>query len=310
MSNAAFWQKPTIWVATGLLCSFLWASAPAAIKIAYVHMQIRSNDIASMLLFAGIRFTIAGLITFLFTTMRLKTPLALQRAQWLPVFLLGLLQTTIHYAFYFVGAAKTSGAHISIIVSMQTFIIVIVAHFLNRSERLNRGKIIAIALGSAGIILLNSGGNSGDGATFLGDTLIFFATLFGVAATLYARILVQRIAPFVLTGWQLFLGGLTLIGIGMLRSGKIVWNIPGVLLILYLAFLSSIAFSLWNTLILHHPVSRVTIFTALIPVFGTLLSGVLLGEAILRPHILIAMVLVSIGVYLLGAAQKGREQSE
>lgn len=251
-----------------------------------------------MLLFAGLRFTLGGLLTLIFYTLKTKNPPTLPRPYWFRVMALGLVQTTLHYAFYFVGASRTSGTHMVIISSMQSFIMVILAHFLDRYDRLTSRKIVAIISGVAGILLLNLG-QGGDGASFAGDSLIFAATIMATLATFIIRSIVRSVDPFLLTGWQLLLGGTTLIVIGLLFGGSIVFTTKGVLLIVYLAAVSAIAFSLWSVLLEHHPITRVGIFNSLIPVFGTLIAGIFLEENIWQLKTILAMLLVSFGVYLI-----------
>lgn len=301
--------KTPVWVAAGLLCTVLWGSAPSAIKAAYEHLQVTSSDIASMLLFAGIRFALGGLITLLFTGYRQKGVPTLVRSLWLKVLLLAFVQTVVHYAFYFVGAAKTSATHMSILSSMQSFILVILAHFIDKNDRLSLRKALAILFGISGIVLLNLG-KATDGSSLIGDVLILLAALTGTLATLITRALVRRTDPFLLTGWQLLAGGLSLGGIGLAFGGRLVFTWPGILLILYLALLSAIAFSLWSLLLEYHPVTRVGIFNSLIPVFGTLIAGLFLGERIFSARTILAMLLVSIGVYIVTSHRQKRAEQE
>lgn len=55
-------------------------------------------------------------------------------------------------------------------------------------------------------------------------------------------------------------------------------NIKGVLVLLYLGFISAIAYSLWGLLLKYNDVSRVTVCGSMTPIFGFTLSYFLLGE--------------------------------
>lgn len=48
---------------TAMVCCALWGSAFPCIKIGYQLFRIDGNDVSSQLLFAGYRFTLAGLLT-------------------------------------------------------------------------------------------------------------------------------------------------------------------------------------------------------------------------------------------------------
>ena len=96
--------------------------------------------------------------------------------------------------------------------------------------------------------------------------------------------------------------GLSLGGEISLSSGG------GIALLIYLAFLSAIAYALWGLLLKFNPVSRVSIFSFTTPIFGTILSILLLpGTSGTSPvNIAITLVLVSAGIFLLNYSGKKR----
>ena len=67
---------------------------------------------------------------------------------------------------------------------------------------------------------------------------------------------------------------------------------------MYLAAVSSVAFTLWSLLLKYNPVSRVTIFGFSIPVFGMCYSAVLLNERAFTMQNLVALVLVCAGIII------------
>lgn len=102
-----------------------------------------------------------------------------------------------------------------------------------------------------------------------------------------------------MTAWQLAIGGAALLVIGYLsggRSGE--FHFSSVLLLMYLALLSSAAFALWSILLKHNPVGMITIFNFLIPIFGSLLSALFLHENVFEWKNLLALMLVCSGIYL------------
>ena len=113
--------------------------------------------------------------------------------------------------------------------------------------------------------------------------------------------------PVTLCGWQLILGAVLLIGVGFLFGGRIsILEVPvtGWLLLLYLAFLSAAAFSLWTVLLKYNPMGRVTVFNFLIPVFGSLLSVIFLKDSLWNVNTLFALLLVCAGIYLVNREPK------
>ena len=83
----------------------------------------------------------------------------------------------------------------------------------------------------------------------------------------------------VLSGYQFMIGGLVMMVCGFLLGGRIHTVSPkGVAMLVYLALISSVAFSVWGILLKYHPVSRIAIFGFTNPVFGVVLSSVFLHE--------------------------------
>lgn len=62
------------WVVAALacVCCILWGSAIPTIKTGYRLLQVDSADTASQIVFAGVRFTLAGLLVLLFTSLKEK----------------------------------------------------------------------------------------------------------------------------------------------------------------------------------------------------------------------------------------------
>ena len=68
------------------------------------------------------------------------------------------------------------------------------------------------------------------------------------------------------------------------------------MILLWLAFVSAAAFTLWTALLKYHPASKISVFNLLVPVFGTILSGILLGENIFRAEIFLSLILITAGI--------------
>ena len=79
-------------------------------------------------------------------------------------------------------------------------------------------------------------------------------------------------------------------------------------MLIYLALVSAVAYSLWGMLLKYNPISRVAVFGFMNPVFGVILSAWLLreGAQALDPVSLVSLVLVCTGIYIVNS----RERSE
>ena len=77
-------------------------------------------------------------------------------------------------------------------------------------------------------------------------------------------------------------------------------------LILYMAFISAAAYSIWSILLKYNPVSKVTVFGFTTPVFGVILSAFVLGEADQIPwgQSIVSLILVCAGIYIVNGGER------
>ena len=286
--------------ALATLCCLLWGSAFPAVKNGYALLHIAPSDIASQMLFAGWRFSLAGTI-LLGVAAALKKPILTQNIRQLrQVVLLGLTQTTIQYVFFYVGLAHATGVKSSIMNATGVFFSVVLAHFLYANDRLTARKVMGCLIGFLGVVVVNLGGGAlGFDFSLLGEGFIIIAAFVLAAASIYGKRISADMDAMVMTGWQLFIGGVALTGIGMAGGGHMDGlDLQSGALLLYMALLSSVAFAVWSLLLKHNPVGLIAAFNFLIPVFGVALSAIFLGEPLLRWSYLAALVLVCIGIWL------------
>ena len=106
--------------------------------------------------------------------------------------------------------------------------------------------------------------------------------------------------PVILSGYQFIAGGLIMTFTGFLMGGRLeTVTTRGVIDIVYLAFVSAVAYSVWGVLMKHNPVSRISVYGFLTPIFGVILSIILLkeGAGFGLLH-LTALVLVCVGIII------------
>ena len=74
-------------------------------------------------------------------------------------------------------------------------------------------------------------------------------------------------------------------------------SLSAVAILGYLTLLSAVAFALWSMLLKVNRVSMIAPFNFVIPVAGTVLSAIFLGENILDIKYAVALVLVCSGIW-------------
>lgn len=301
-------QKQSTLTRTGIVallacvCCILWGSAIPMIKTGYHLMQMDSANTASQIVFAGIRFTLAGLLVLAFTSIREKKVMFPDKEVLKYAIPVCLAQTVGQYFFFYIGVANTSGVKGGIITGLGNFIAILLSCLVFRNERMTVRKSAGCILGFAGVVVINIMGNSLDmGFKLTGEGFILIAQLSYGISTVLINIFSRKVSPVILSGTQFTMGGivLTLIGTGM---GGYLGNdtIGGVAIIFYLAMVSAVAYTLWSVLLAWNDVSKVAIFGFVNPLCSVILSALILGEVRQAFNIgsLVALLLVCTGIYI------------
>lgn len=284
-----------------LVCTFFWGAGYPILKISYSHWGIAATDIPGKLLFAGIRFTAAGLLLLLAASFR-KKGLAhpgKEALGWVTV--LGLVQTALQYSFTYIGLAYTSGSKGSVLNQLSVFLVVILTPFLFRSEKLTLRKILGCILGFGGIVVMNLDGLSLRVET--GDILVIGASCFAATGYLISKAMPKSCDALTATAWQQFVGGIILLIAGIASGGQLgSVTLPGMACLLFLILAAAVAYSLWFYLLQRNDVGRISVSKFLTPIFGVLFSGLLLNEKVLTPENILALLLVCAGVVIVNSA--------
>ena len=289
-----------MWVSLfALTAAVAWGWAYPLIKLGFEEFRIEGADAGSKMLFAGIRFAVSGLIILAAARARHCRMTPARGSDWLMVLAFALVNTTLHYAFFYIGLWYSAGSRAAILNSLSVFAVVLLACVFFRSDRLTTRKIAGCAMGIAGIIALNMGGTQSSDFNLLGDVLIALNALCGAAASLMTRPLSRRIDIFAGTGYSLAIGGLLLVLPGMAMGGSLpVATAAGVTILLLLTAISTIGFALYNKLLSCNPIGRVAIYNSLIPVVGAVTSCLCLGEPFYWKYVL-AGSLAATGIYII-----------
>ncbi len=301
-------QAKSASVPLAIFCTLLWGTAFPFIKLGYAAFDVAENDVGAMLLFAGCRFFLAGLMVLPVLAFGRNTLLP-KKGDYLPIAVLGLVMTGAQYFFTYIGLGYTSGANTSIITACASFFTVIGAALLFRGDRLTVLKILGCIVGFGGVLVMNRGG-AVTTATLLGDGLILVSTVCSAAGNLLSKKIAAGRNPLLVTAWQLIFGGALLIIAGLCFGGRLDFSkLTGVMILVWLAFVSAAAFSIWTALLKYHSASRISVFTLLIPVFGTALSGLLLGESVFRIETILALLLIAAGIVMVNLSGKRRQKT-
>jgi drug/metabolite transporter (DMT)-like permease len=297
-----FFTKPYVVCIGAILCCILWGSAFPCVKIGYKLFSVDTTHVPSIILFAGLRFTLAGLMVIVFGCIQQKRFILPKKQNWWRVLLVCLFQAVAQYIFFYIGLANVTGVKGSVLNGLGVFFTILIACFIFRTEKFNLVKLIGCLLGFAGVVIINIGGDFTFTFKLMGEGFIILSGLSAAIAAGLVKVFSKYEDTTAICGWQFFIGGLILIIVGASFGGHVAittfWAIPE---LIYLAFISSFAFTLQGYLVKYNPISKVAVYKSTNPLFGAVFSALLLGESdqLLSYYTLIAIVLVCLGIFVI-----------
>lgn len=288
-----------VWLGA-LICCALWGSAIPGIKLGYHFMNIKSAETGTQILFAGVRFFFAGVLAIIIGSFFQKEILIPHKKSISKILILSMLQTVAQYVFFYLGLAHIRGTNTAIINSTSVFLSILISGYLFHQENVTIRKIIGCLIGFLGVILITTSANSFLGFALTGEGFIFLSNIAYAFSSVFIKKFSKDENPVTLSGWQFMVGGLIMTVYGLVLGGRLQHiTLQGIGILIWLAFVSAVAYSLWGLLLKYNPVSKVAVFGFMTPVFGVLLSQLLLKESDNTGIItIIALVLVCLGIYI------------
>lgn len=295
----SIFQRPLFVALFALSAALGWGFAFPLVKLGFAEFGIEADMTASKMLFAGMRFCVAGIFILISAKISGLSFKLQGRGSAAHILAFALMNTTIHYALFYIGISHSQGSRASVVNSLGVFLIVILACIFFESDKFDKRKVIGCVLGLSGIAMMNIGGAASGGFTFMGDGMIILNTTCSAIAGLMTRGLSKRCNIIVATGYSLAIGGALLI-IPALLFGATLPSITakGITYLFLLICISSFGFGLYNKLLSCNPIGRVAIFNSLIPIIGTTSSCIILHEPF-YPKYAIALLLTSLGIFVI-----------
>jgi drug/metabolite transporter (DMT)-like permease len=285
-------RRASVWVEVSLLMTvFFFGTNFVAVK--YVV------DFVPPLLFAAVRFTVAGLMLYLI--LRFTEPESrLLRKDLLPIFGLGVVGITVTQSVFTTGVSLTTAANTALIYSTAPVWGMLLGFGL-ALEKPRLSGIFGVALCLTGVAAIVYGGLEFGGTSLAGDALILAAAICWGSYTVLSLGLLRRYTPLAVAAYPILLGGLAIfplsaVGPGQLETSAIDASVWGAAL--YSTVLSSgFGFAAWQRGVSHVGANRVLIYQYLVALTGVIAGILLLGESFGLQQAFGALVILA-GVYL------------
>lgn len=280
-----------------LLLGVLWGVA-----FMFITLGLRPGDASfSPLLFAALRFDLAGAVLLGVALWRRADLRPRSGAQWLAIGVAAFFNVCLYHALLFVGQPHTTEAVAAVIVGLNPILTTVFSRWLLTDERVGLPGVLGLVMGLAGIALLATlkKGSLLD-AQGLGELLIVGAIAAWAVGSILVRRTQHRMDVFAFTAWQMLVGALFLhVGALLFEGGGFArWTGEGAVSLGYLAIVSSaIGFVIYFTLLERLGPIRTNLVSHVAPVFATLAGIVFLGTPF-EWRVLVAFVFIAGGFSL------------
>ncbi len=278
-----------------IIACLLWSTAFAGIKIGLKY--------TTPFQFAGMRFFLAGILILPLTRNYKNLFRALRDHPW-QIFKVSLFQTIILYSLFYTGINMVSGAITAIIIGSQPLFAATVSSMMQKNDRLSSQKLGAISLGITGIILIayHKGFSSENGLNqIIGILILLLANIASGVGNVFVVRQKGKMSPSILSSWQMIIGGFSIFILSLFIEpfNGFTHPYPYYISLGWLSFLSASAFTIWFYL-LQRPgvlVSDLNIWKFIIPIFGAILSWLIIPEE--KPEVIPIVGMIIIGASLI-----------
>ena len=267
------------------------------IKIGYELFEV-TDDIFMKMLFAGVRFFIAGLLLLLLNTVKNRCFPTFPVKKLPNVLSVAVVYTSLQYFFFYVGLSNITGSLGSIINSSSVFMAVVICHFVYKDDKISPLKLLDTALGLFGVFfaVLSEGALQGS-FSLMGEGLMLLAALSSVIGSILNKKTTETLNSSTLAAYNLLFGGLLLIILGAAFTSAPLTTTPkGIAVLLYLSCVSAFGYTVQSGLFKDYSISAVSVYNFIIPLSGAVFSALFLGENILRWEYLMSLVFTALGI--------------
>ena len=275
-----------------ILATALWGSLYPCVKIAYSEFGIDATSIPSLLLFAGIEFSICGMVICAFSLFKknglkqLALPYKKFPFHMLAIMLVGLV---MHYSFTYIGLSMVDSGKTALLKNLAVVLFICSSSIFIKDDRFTVGKLLGAILGIFGIIVMNT--VSLRISFDLGSILILAASFCTVFSGVLSKKIISELNPVAMIGINQFIGGSILFILGLISGGKItIITLNGVLTLAFMCLASLSAYCIWNINVKKNDLSKMFILKFTEPLFATFFSFVIHGENVMNIKYLISVL--------------------
>ena len=279
-----------------VILAAVWGSAFMAINAGLAYFP--------PVLFAAIRYDIAGVVMIGYAMLVADDPLPRGRDEWTLVFIGATLIIAGYHALLFIGESDpaVTSAVASVTVGLSPVLTTVFARVFLPDKQLTALGVLGLLVGLAGAVVLAAPdpSNLAAGGT-VGKFIVFLATTSFALGSVLTRTLSVDMEIETMEAWSMVFGAglmhVAAFGIGE-SVATIVWTRDAVLALCYLAvFASGLGYLIYFDLLDRLGPVEINLVSYVAPVFAALTGWVVLNEG-LSVNTVVGFILICIGFVL------------
>ena len=279
-----------------LVLGLMWGTSYAFIKLG-IETLSTFTLIASRL---GI-----GLLLLIVVVRLAREPLPRQPRQYVHLVVMAVVNIVIPFTLITFAEQSVESALAAVLNGAVPLVTIVVAALFLHDEPITVNRLVGLAVGYGGVIILVSRGLTGLGGedALVGEVALLGSTVsYGVGAV-YARRNIRGLRPMIPALFQVLFAFLivAVLALAFERPFEVRWNTDAVVAIVWLGLLSSgLAYLVFFRLLSRVGATRTSLVAYLLPVVGIVSGALMFGEQV-DARILLGTGLVIGGVALVNS---------
>ncbi|MBW2709773.1 MAG: DMT family transporter [Deltaproteobacteria bacterium] len=257
---------------------------------------------------AGLRFSIAAAAIYFWARFTGR-PFALRKGQTVQILIISLV-FTLQLGLLYLGLGKTSASRGTLMVNLQPFFLLVLAHWFIPGDRMTKKKLLGLIMGAVGMVLVFSGKKGVTADVQIGDLMILVTAFLWAVNTVYTKRIIHLFSPFQIVFYPMLFCIPFFLLAGFLWDARMIVNLDGKVLsaLLYQSLVTaSFGFVAWSTMLLKYGAVALHSFIFIMPIAGVLLGGLILGEPITW-ELLLALALIVTGIVIVNFGSRRYSQ--
>jgi drug/metabolite transporter (DMT)-like permease len=233
------------------------------------------------------------------TLMLLGKKFPKDKSIWKFMILSSFLQITFPYAGVFWGEQYVSSGLAAVLNASIPLFVALLAHWTLEKERLTVNRIIGLAVGFIGILIIFKDDLSGSEAAILGGLAVVGSALSAASANVYAKHRAASLDPLITVAVHLSCGGIILTAVSLILEphARWTWTTESTIALLFLSIFGSVlAFIGLYWLIKQIDVTKAAMTSFFTPIVAVIIGTMTLGEHV-GVHTLLGIACIFGGLY-------------